>query len=213
MIAGAGMLTACASSIASLNDQPLGVTPTEQYPLETVPAPEEVYLTAHDWGLSEAQAEALRTVAANWRSRGNGGLRIEAPNSREASATAYAARDALTSFGVPQEAIAVTGASAPPTAPVRVSFMGVQGRIHDCSRQWPDLSKTMTNQPTSNFGCAVNANLAAMIANPADIDGPRAQEPADAGRRQVVIDKYRRGENTSATRNEDADGTVSTAVN
>jgi pilus assembly protein CpaD len=59
------------------------------------------------------------------------------------------------------------------------------------------------------FGCALQANLAAMVADPADLAAPRRADPAEAARRTVVLDKYCRGEQTHATRSDDERVTVS----
>ena len=56
---------------------------------------------------------------------------------------------------------------------------------------------------------ATNANIAAMVANPADLVTPRPEAPFDAGRRQVVIDKYRAGQATASVRDAQADGAIS----
>jgi pilus assembly protein CpaD len=48
-----------------------------------------------------------------------------------------------------------------------------------------------------NFGCAHQRNLAAMVENPADLVQPRGDTPSYAGRRSVVLDKYRKGEGTA----------------
>jgi pilus assembly protein CpaD len=53
-----------------------------------------------------------------------------------------------------------------------------------------------------NFGCASQANLAAMVDNPSDLITPRASDPSDQGRRAVVIEKYRKGEVTAGDFNE-----------
>ena len=47
----------------------------------------------------------------------------------------------------------------------------------------------------ANFGCAQQRNLAAQIANPADLIGPRTMTPSDPERRAVVIGRYENGEN------------------
>ena len=43
---------------------------------------------------------------------------------------------------------------------------------------------------STNFGCAQQQNLAAMVANPADLVRPQPMTPADGGRRADVIKKY-----------------------
>jgi pilus assembly protein CpaD len=60
----------------------------------------------------------------------------------------------------------------------------------------PDYSQ---NKSYHNFGCAMQRNLAAMIDNPADLEQPRSEMPADTSRRAVAFAKYRKGEATTTT--------------
>jgi pilus assembly protein CpaD len=48
-----------------------------------------------------------------------------------------------------------------------------------------------------------------MIANPADLVQPRGETPAYSGRRSVMVDKYRKGENPSGTYNGYESGKIS----
>ena len=48
------------------------------------------------------------------------------------------------------------------------------------------------NKHYANFGCSYQNNLAAQIANPADLIGPRKLSEVDAEKRGVVIDEYRK---------------------
>jgi pilus assembly protein CpaD len=59
----------------------------------------------------------------------------------------------------------------------------------------------------------VTANIAAQVANPEDLLGPRAETPIDSGRRATVLDKYRKGELTSSAKDDQSSGVVSKAVN
>ena len=77
---------------------------------------------------------------------------------------------------------------------------------------WTDLRRSAQNTVQPNFGCAVTANVAAQIADPSDLLGPRPTDPSDAGRRAVVLDKYRKGQRTGAATDNRADGAVSNAV-
>jgi pilus assembly protein CpaD len=194
----------------------LGVIPTKQYPLKTETAPTGILLAPHDYGLSQAQGEALEALAVRWKENSEGRVLIESPagGGPDAGSTAYAARDALERMGVPSAAIEVTSYQAgSPGAPIRVSHLARVAMINDCGRTWTDVTKSGSNQPNVNFGCAVNSNLAAMIDNPNDIDRARGVDPVDAGRRQNVIDAYRRGETTSSQQDDQANGAVSRAVN
>ena len=61
----------------------------------------------------------------------------------------------------------------------------------------------------AGYGCATQNNLAVMLADPADLKQPRKMDPADAARRDTVLEKYREGEASSTPRRDDEKGTVS----
>jgi pilus assembly protein CpaD len=67
----------------------------------------------------------------------------------------------------------------------------VKAQTDKCGR-WPeDLLETSENKHYADFGCSYQNNLAAQMANPADLIGPRKQTPIDAANRSAVIDVYR----------------------
>ena len=88
-------------------------------------------------------------------------------------------------------------------APVRLSYLRYVAEGPECGRWTSNLAEDPRNLPYPNFGCAQQRNLAAQIANPADLLGPRTMEPADAERRAVVFDKYRQGRSTGAEKSQD----------
>ena len=51
-----------------------------------------------------------------------------------------------------------------------------------------------------------------MISDPSDLVGEQRMDPVDSERRSIVLTKYRNGEKTSAERNQDANGSISSAV-
>ncbi len=95
--------------------------------------------------------------------------------------------------GVPDGRIIVSSyaASGPEvSAPVRVTYRSMRAQTGQCGR-WPDdVLNTEENKHYANFGCAYQNNLAAQIANPADLLGPRKSTEIDAGKRGVAIDVY-----------------------
>lgn len=212
-VAAALLASACATDAGVIN--PDAKLSSDQYPLAVTTAPTGVQLAAHDFGLSPQQADALRDLVADWRANGEGMIVIEAPACAcdDAAATAYDARDALVAFGAPADQIRMLGYDADGGAPIRVSFQRLSAQTYACGTNWTDVTTLKNGAPNSNFGCAVNSNLAAMIDNPADIVRPRAADPADAARREVVIQHYRAGEVTSSAVDPNADGKVSNAVN
>jgi pilus assembly protein CpaD len=81
--------------------------------------------------------------------------------------------------------------AADTSAPIRVSYVAMRAHTDRCGR-WPeDLTNTIENKHYANFGCSYQNNLAAQIANPADLLGPRKPGDIDAERRNIIIDDYR----------------------
>jgi pilus assembly protein CpaD len=91
---------------------------------------------------------------------------------------------------------------------IRVNYPKMLAETGPCGL-WPeDIGPTLNaahtnNRPHWNHGCASQRNLAAQVAEPADLVQPRADTPALTSRRATVLDKYRKGEGT-ATQNPDA---------
>ncbi len=70
----------------------------------------------------------------------------------------------------------------------------------DCTNDWPsDWGDTWDNTPAPNFGCAVQKNMAAMLADPRDMVEPRPMDAPDAARRATVMGHYDKGEVTQLT--------------
>ncbi len=192
-------------------------TPLDQYRAATRAVGGHLALAPHPGGqLSDAQKQALSDLQANSGiSDGPVVILIAAsePNSGDSQSTANATAAVLTKLGVAANQIRFgryEADGAPPT--VRIIYQTVEAIGPDCRKGWDDFSATGSNRATGHFGCALAANLAAMIANPRDLDRPTQETPADATRRGVILAKYRKGEQTTAAKDEQASGNVSQAV-
>jgi pilus assembly protein CpaD len=218
-LALAATLSACASTPPLQAERAaLARTPTELWKAEIAAQPEEIRLAVRAQGLSPNQAGALTTFADTWRSADGGEIIVQAPvggpDPSAVSRSGESARTFLVEQGVPASAIRLLGydAKGDAGAPLVVGFLRYALTIPDCGRTWTNISHSMANQVQPNFGCAVTANMAAQVANPADWARPRPIDPADAQRRAVVLEKYRKGELTSSEKDEKASGTVSLVV-
>jgi pilus assembly protein CpaD len=61
-----------------------------------------------------------------------------------------------------------------------IKVVNGQAMVEPCG-QWPeDLSDSSSNGMSPNHGCAVQANIAAMAANPNDLVKPRRRSPSPA---------------------------------
>ena len=47
-----------------------------------------------------------------------------------------------------------------------VGYLRHAVELPQCGKVWPNLARSWKNEPAANFGCAVNSNLAAMVADP-----------------------------------------------
>ncbi len=182
---------------------PTPLTPTSRFSLQVEPGLDRVALAVHETGLSSNQALALRDMVNRFAAEGAPTLTVEAPSGDDpvSSDIAWRIKGALEAEGVPPYRVRVVTYHAPdPRAPVLVGFETLRAVVPQCGQEWTNLARTGNNAGSANFGCAVNANLAAQIANPRDIVTPRAMTPADAGRRTVVFDRYHSGARTAAER-------------
>jgi pilus assembly protein CpaD len=95
------------------------------------------------------------------------------------------------------------------SAPVILTYESFEAISPECGHWQQNTANTYANRPFPNFGCASQQNLAAMVANPRDLVEPRGMTPADAGRRDVVLGAWRKGEKTQSERSKDDTGQVS----
>lgn len=194
------------------------LTPLDQYPVRAVERTEDVALAVHAHGaLSPAQETALAGFARTWReSGGEASVVIQNPAAAgpDGQLTAQAAADRLVSLGVPATALRLGAydAGPEPGAPVTARFGRLAVDAPDCSKGWDNLVATKDNTVSSHFGCANARNFAVMLADPRDLQGPRPVTPADAGRRAMVLDNYRKGAVTSSAKDDQANGAVSQKV-
>ena len=210
----AALACACATTDGktALKDPP-PLTPTEQFAITVNQAPDEILLAPHQDGLSQAQATALSALVDRWRDAGAQTLTIKAPSGGQGEAyrSTAAIQQALEDQGVRPDQVSVVGydAGPRPNAPIVVGYTGYRAEGPQCGLDWKSLTASKDNKVSGNFGCATTANIAAMIADPGDLLAPRATTPADAGRREVVLGKYRQGQITSTVKDPQANGAVS----
>lgn len=212
-------LAACATDDEVTSHKAEGaLTPTERYAIEVREHPEELKLAAHAQGLSPNQTQALNVFIDHWQSVNGGDVLVKTPSNAGDPHAIYRAtidaKDYLVAHGVSPDRVRVVSydGGGDQAAPIVVGYAAYVAKGPKCGQEWENLTATKDNREYNNFGCAVTANLAAEIANPADLLAPRAMDPADAGRRQTVLDHYRKGESTSTAKDDQANGAVSTAV-
>lgn len=161
-------------------------------------------------GLNRGDAGAVAAFVRDYQQIGHGALVLSAPAGADTYALREDIRAVAAAAGVPLGEIPVIATAAEePGAPFNLTFTLYEAHAPECGRNWPDLRTLPRSQSYPNFGCALNANMAAMIADPADLVWPRETDPADAARRSTVLDAYRAGQPTATTRTDQDSASVS----
>lgn len=155
-------------------------------------------VAASDRGMTHFQKTALQGFMSYYDRSAAPVVRVMVPsgavNDVAASAASADFVRLLRSNGVPEGRIAVASYQADPaesSAPVRISYVGMKAQTNRCGR-WPDdLRDNSENKHYANFGCSYQNNLAAQVANPSDLLGPRKPSEIDAENRGDAIDQYK----------------------
>ncbi|WP_152044533.1 CpaD family pilus assembly protein [Aureimonas psammosilenae] len=167
----------------------------------------ELPITGSDIRLPLADHGRVKDFGQGFRASRSAAIRILVPRgSLNEKAATLASRDVvaiLKSIGVPGNRILLQPFDAGGqvgAVPIRLSYATLTARTAPCGR-WPDqLADTEQNRNYQNFGCATQQNLAAQIADPRDLLGPRGRDPIDAARRTDMLEDYRTGRSTASAR-------------
>jgi pilus assembly protein CpaD len=159
----------------------------------------DIPIATGDAGLVRGQSEVIAGFTAEYTRSSSGIIQIIIPqgsaNSSAAAAAAGDIRRLLVRIGVPKAKI-LQGRFAPShfedAAPIRLTYRAISAHTSPCG-EWPEdmTLNTIENKNYYNFGCASQNNLAAQIANPNDLLGPRQMTPADAEQRGQAMKRYR----------------------
>ena len=177
----------------------------------------EVFVGTNRGGLTAPQRTDVTAFAQTWLHEGTGpmviDLPVSTPNARAAGQSLQDIQAIFSSVGVPARGVTIrrfTPANPKQFATIKLNYPKVTADAGPCGL-WPeDLGPSFRNpiyqenRPYSNLGCASQRNMAAMVANPADLVQPRPESPTFTTRRSTVLGKYSKGEST-ATQYPDAD--------
>ncbi len=164
--------------------------------------------SAPEAGLLPDDAQKLDAFVADYLSRGSGSISISAPKGQDSTAAISYFGTRLFEMGVPRSKILV-GTHDGPDARVEIGFIAYKASTAPCGDWSENLAGTSANRTAANFGCSVQANIAAQVADPRDLIEMRPSDPVDATRRAVVLDNYEKGKVTASDKTKDQSGAVS----
>ena len=147
--------------------------------------------------LSFAEKEVVSGFLSSYASQGSGAIYVSSPANSQNSGAAGNMANQVAQVAVAngyQGRVMQSQYNAPEgqtTPPVIISYGAITASAGPCGK-WPDDTlPNSENKNYQNFGCAYQNNLAAMVANPMDLLGPRKTGPIDAADRDKVISDYR----------------------
>jgi pilus assembly protein CpaD len=156
----------------------------------------DVPVGTSDKTLSLAQRSVIQGFIAQYASNGSGPIQLALPSGSSNSAAAARVRSdvvaAIRKAGAKEsQIVTVNYAGGADTGnPIRISYRAISASTDQCGK-WPeDIAETSENKNYHDFGCSYQNNLAAQVANPADLLGPRNTGEIDAAKRLKVIKDY-----------------------
>jgi pilus assembly protein CpaD len=174
----------------------------ERYPIEVGKGTMKMNVPTTSARLSPDQEETVVRFAQQARRTEASQVVVSQPaNSAHAGAVAARVAHVLASEGIPPRSIVSATYNGGRTAPVVVSFARHFASSPECGDWSQSITETGHNEPHANFGCAQQHNIAALVANPQDLNVPRTSTPPDATRRSNVISDYREGSDTTSAGN------------
>lgn len=220
VLLGAGVLSGCnmtGSEYAGPTNY-VAVQPSERYPIQVTQNTVKLEVPIHSGAtrLSPDVRADVRSFLSQYTSSGSSRLTVvQHPNPRHglsSTSTMGELQQLVTSAGIPSGAVVY--AHYPPgyagrEAPILMSFESYIAISPTCGDWSQNLAVTYENTPHPNFGCTSQANLAAMVADPRDLEQPRGETPLHGGRRDVVLENYRTGAATEADTSGSEAGSIS----
>jgi pilus assembly protein CpaD len=208
-LAVGSVLVAGSCSVANDGDT-ISLDGARNHPIMVEPSYRDLKVGYGADGMSPQDAAKFDAFVADYRVHGNGSIAISVPSGAgsRAAISFFGERAALS--GISRDRILVTTREAGNADPrVDVSYIAYTAHAQPCGDWSENESYTVENHTSANFGCAVQHNIAAMVADPRDLMGPGAMGPVSSNRRALVMEHYEKGEVTGATKGPDQSAEVS----
>ena len=220
MLLSGVLLSGCAMDGAEFEDSYAATSVEERYPIKVAEAPVKMNVDARGGAL---RAEGLNSVIGFAQdARNNASSRITVRYAAGSASARKVAQDAvgvLVEQGVPRSMIG-TGSYRGSGSVVTLSFMRKVAVTKECGDWSENMAGDASNGPYPNQGCAMQQNIAAMVANPEDFVQPRPMTPVYGISRSSAVKQYNGGVWTTGADNSQSSasgtgssGTDSTTAN
>lgn len=219
-------IVALAGALAGCVTEKEAFTPTDYRQRHAIAIKEsnrvvDVFVGTSRGKLTPTQRAEVAGFAHVWKRESTGGIIIDMPSG---TPNQFAAADALreirsifNAVGVPPHTVSVRPyrpVDPVSLATIKLNYAKMSAEVGPCGL-WPhDLGPSLDrtyneNRPYWNHGCATQRNLAAMVAEPADLVQPRTETAIYTPRRTTVVEKYRAGQPSATIHPSAKEGKIS----
>jgi pilus assembly protein CpaD len=197
-----------------------GLTYEQRHPIVVGfrPVGTNIHADPHAGGLNAVDQTEVAAVARQYRNNGYGPIWLQVPppgvHDHAVQSSIHQVRQIVSREGVDGSVVQVRSygnltAHPHQAAPMRMVFQRYTAEAGPCGA-WPEnVGHNVRNRDYHNFGCSYQRALAAQVADPRDLLGPRGHGERNSVRRADVFEKYQRGEVTSADADDAAQANVS----
>jgi pilus assembly protein CpaD len=162
----------------------------------------KLYYSPADSGIQPNDQARFKAFITDYQAHGNGSIAVSAPSGMNSQAMIGFFAQRINDMGVSKDHILVATHDAPDgDMRVEINYVSYQAHTDKCGDWSQDLAYTDDNDTPKNFGCSVQQNIAAQVADPRDLIQPRDMDASNSARRATVINNYEQGKITSATKN------------
>jgi pilus assembly protein CpaD len=203
------LIAGCVPQHATLDDaihEP--ANPSEAYPITVAKGPQTLEVSTRQGSLQPSQINAVSAFVNSAMSAGVTPIHVLRPSGGGNSArVASEVVNLMAQAGVPRNRVMFGTYRAPASAPVRLSFISTYARTKKCG-VWPeDITDYHSNNVMPNEGCAVQANIAAMTANPQTFIVPVTPSPVPGSQAASAVAALGGGSTASSSASSGGSGT------
>lgn len=185
-------LAACDTPFPETQNEFMPVSSSDRFPIEVAKGPVKFDVPTSKGALNAQQKDTIVRFAQQAKSNYASTIHVRRPSGGGRGASvASAIKRTLIKQGLPESMIVLGTYEAAADAPVVVSYIRTWAVTQECGNWDEDLAITFSNSGYDNFGCSVQNNVAALVANPNDLVMPRTETPSDPTRRSKVLSDYR----------------------
>jgi pilus assembly protein CpaD len=193
-------LAGCAADDALMGDNSFKpYNGSDKYPITVAKGPVTLEVASNHGTLQPGQVNAVQGFLHQATSASVTPITLARPSGGGGSTrVASEIASLMAGQGIPRQRIVFATYDAPGNAPVRLSYVSTYAATKPCGNWETDLADSSSNEGGSNHGCAVQANIAAMVANPETLVVPNATTPIPAAGRVAAITALTTGSTGSA---------------